>query len=539
MIKFRIGGAGHPFSIVTTSLILATIISTIFLLTSRVSATETDRLMIDPLLLTALAECRSIVTQVPDGFYPGWDFASLPVLFYKPGVQDVLINFPHQPEGFRPYKGFNPLGDETIFVRDGETFIEWDDQNTTREIDGVITLVVADPHSSQRNQIRGTIANQGDAAIQTWLDNWDFVASPYDNIRVILHEAFHAYQNHKAPEKGADEGSVSKYPLLDPTNNALSQLEGLILKDALLAEDQKTRSRKTAEFVAVRTHRQSLLPEEFATYENLNEFTEGTAKYIEFKLLSTETKLQASPEMYFAHGFHGYSVLPEIFKQELDDMVRIVGVTDNRFGNRFGGGPLRFKLYVLGAAQALLLDSFDPSWKKVIFDDGVFLCDLLRKALDLDPDEMNAALKRAQAEYGYTDLFAAKEEFQTEGQVFIQAKVNAIVNTDNTLVILNFSGFEIAGMGYTPFGVTRVDADRTIYDMVPLQVLFGEDKLLALKEVRPVLVDTGNSTVSFVTVASASDFTIGKSEGLDVANFQLEASSVITSVTGNQVKISF
>jgi len=356
---------------------------------------------------------------------------------------------------------------------------------------------------------------------------------------VILHDAFHVYQNHQAPEKGADEGSVSKYPLLDPTNNALSQLEGLILRDALLAEDQESRSRKTAEFIAVRMHRQSLLSEEFAAYENLNEFTEGTAKYIEFKLLSTETKLQASQDMYFAQGFHGYTVLPEILRHELDDMVSIVGVTDNRFGNRFGGGPLRFKLYVLGAAQALLLDYFDPSWKTVIFDDGVFLCDLLEKALDLDTDQINAALKRAQAEYGYADLYASKEEFQTEGLAFIQDKVDAIVNTDHTLVVLDFSGFEIAGMGYTPFGVTRVDDDRTIYDMVPLQVLFGEDILLALKEVRPVLVDTGNSTVSFVTEAAASDFTIGKSEGLDVANFQLQASSVTTSLTGNQVTITF
>jgi len=541
MTEHRIGGHGRLQLLKTTCLILAVLLSANILrpLATSASEVETDHLMIDPLLLTALAECRSIVTQVSDGFYPGWDFASLPVLFYKPGVQDVLINFPHQPEGFRRYQGFNPLGDETIFVRDGETFIEWDDQNTTREIDGVITLVVADTQSSQRNQIRGTVANQADSDINTWLDNWDFVASPYDKIRVILHEGFHAYQNHLAPEKGADESSVAQYPLLNPTNNALSQMEGLILRDALRTEDQEIRNRKTAEFVAVRTHRQSLLTEEFALYENLNEFTEGTAKYIEFKLLSTDQKLQASPDMYFAQGFHGYSVLPEIFQHELDDMVNIVGVTDNRFGNRFGGGPLRFKLYVLGAAQALLLDHFDPSWKKVIFEDGVFLCDLLEKSLALDTDQLKAALERAKTEYGFADLLAAKEVFQTEGVAFIQSKMDAILKTDKTLVVLDYSGFEIAGMGYTPFGVTRVDEDRTIYDMVPLQVLFGQDKLLALKEVRPVLVDTGNKTVSFVTEASIEQFTLGESAGLDIANFQLQAPSATTALAGNKVTINF
>jgi len=539
MIEYRTCGTSRFFLWTTTCLFMAIMVSTILLAPSSASETENDRLLIDPMLLTALAECRSIVTQVPDGFYPGWEFASLPVLFYKPGVQDVLINFPHMPEGFRRYQGFNPLGDETIYVRDEETYIEWDDQNTTREIDGVITLVVADTYSSQRNQIRGTIANQADADIQKWLDNWDFVPSPYEKIRVILHEAFHAHQNHLAPEKGADEGSVAMYPLLDPVNNALSQLEGLILKDALLAVDKKTRTRKTAEFVAVRSHRQSLLSEEFALYENLNEFTEGTAKYIEFKFLSLEQELQASSEMYFAPGFHGYSVLHEIFEHELDDMVNIVGVTDNRFGNRFGGGPLRFKLYVLGAAQALLLDHFDPSWKKVIFDDDVFLCDQLKKVLALNTDQMNAALKRAQVQYGYSDLLAGKKEFQTQGKEFIQAKVNAILKTDDTLVVLDYTGFEIAGMGYTPFGVTRVDANRTIYDMVPLQVLFGEDKLLSLKEVRPVLVDKSNNTVSFVTAAAADDFTAGNSAGIEVANFKIEAKSATTSKADNQVTITF
>lgn len=522
-------------------LLLATLLTFMAAITASCLAASDeigpDQLMIDPLLLVALAECRSIVDQTPDGFYPGWDFSSTPVLFYKPGVQDVLINFPHQPEGFRRYQGFNPLGDETIYVRDGETYIEWDDQNTQREIDGVITLVVADPLSSQRNMIRGTVLNQSASAVQSWLDDWNFVVTPYDKIRVILHEAFHAYQSHLAPEKGADESSVARYPLLDSTNNALSHLEGLILRDALTAKKPAVRRQKAAEFVAVRTQRQSLLADEFAAYENLNEFVEGTAKYIEFKFLATGQDLQAGSQMYFWQGFQGYSVLPDLFDHELEDMIKIIGVTDDRFGNRFGGGPLRFKLYVLGAAQALLLDDLDPAWKQVIFEDNIYLCDLLRDALALNPAELGAALASAKTTYDYSNLLAAKTEFEGEGRVFIQAKVDEILETESTRIVLDYSGFEIAGMGYTPFGVTSVDPARTIYDMVPLQVLFGEDTLLELREVRPVLVDTEQNQIIFVTDTPVAEFTVGKSSGLEVANFALTASGVETTVSDNTVTI--
>ncbi len=516
----------------------------IFLLlaTAPIAAVATepgaDKLEIDPLLLVALAECRSIVEQTPDGFYPGWDFAATPVLFYKPGVQDVLINYPHQPEGFRVYRGFNPLGDETIYIRDGETYVEWDDQNTQREIDGVTTLIVADPTSSQRNSIRGTFLNASRDDVQSWLDDWNFVGSPYDKIRVILHEAFHAYQHAQAPEKGADEGTVSEYPLLDPENNALSHLEGLILRDALATDDLAVRRARTAEFIAVRTYRQSLLPAESAAYENLNEFVEGTAKYIEFKLLTSGSNLESGSDIYFWQGFHGYQELAQIFDHELEDMIKVIGVTDDRFGNRFGAGPLRFKLYVLGAAQALLLDDFAPQWKKVVFDDDVYLCDLLGEAFDLDQDQLTSALASAKSSYNYPELLAAKQEFEAEGNAFIQAKVDAILNTEETRIVLDYTGFEIAGMGYTPFGVTRVDAERTIYDMVPLQVLFGEDKLLALSEVRPVLVDQQNHQVTFVTSTPVDEFTAGASAGLQIGNFQLQAPSVQTAVEGNTVMIT-
>ncbi len=498
-----------------------------------------DRLEIDPMLLVALKECRNIVEQMPGGFYPGWDFAAMPVLFYKPGVQDLLINFPHAPEGFREYRGFSPLGDERIYVRDGETTIAWDDQNTTREIDGVITLVVADTQSSLRNNLRGVFNQQDAAFINNWLDDWSFQSSPYGKIQLILHEAFHAHQAHLAPEKGADEGSISRYPLLDPINNALSQLEGFVLRDALLATDEDVFHSKVAEFVAIRRHRQGRLEQEAVDYENLNEFVEGTAKYIEYRFLKDGRDLEAREESYYHQGFHGFSKLPELFAEQLDDMVAVIGVTDDRFGNKFGGGPLRFKLYDLGAAQSLLLDRIRPGWQAEIFADGVYLCDLIADSAALGGKEEAAALARAKQEHGYETLLAGKREFEVEGRRFIQAKVDAILKTEQTLVSLDFSGSEITGMGYTPFGVTQVGPESAIYDMVPLQVKFDEDKLLSLKQVRPVLLDKDSRELHFAVDIPVAEFVAGVMAGLDNDSFVFQASAIDVATAGNKVSISW
>ncbi len=497
-----------------------------------------DQLLIDPMLLVALAECRNIVDQIPGGFYPGWDFASLPVLFYKPGVQDVLVNFPHRPEGFRIHGGFNPLGDETIYIRDGETFIEWDDQNTTREIDGVITLVVADSYSSLRNQLRGNFNNRSPEDVNNWLEDWSFQPSPYDKIKVILHEAFHAHQAHLAPDKAGDEQTVGVYPLLDPINNALSQMEGLVLRDALITKDESEFRVKAAEFSAIRRHRQGRLSQECIDYENLNEFSEGTAKYIEYRFLRDGQSLRPLRESYYDQGFQGFAICPELFENQLANMVKIIGVTDDRFGNKFGAGPLRFKLYDLGAAQSLMLDRIRPGWQTEIFADDVFLCELIHQSLALDATDEAAALARAKSGYDYDLLLSEKHQFKAEGDLFILAKVDEILKTDQTLVTLNYEAFEITGMGYTPFGVTQVGPESAIYDMVPLQVKFGEATLLSLKRAQPVLLDEEARELSFAISTPVDDFSPATVAGLDNEFFSLESKALSLAAHGNRITIT-
>jgi len=72
-------------------------------------AQNSAELRIDPLLLVSLKECRNVTNNLGDALFPGWDFQKTPVLFYRPNVQELLINYPHKPKGFSLYTGFDPL----------------------------------------------------------------------------------------------------------------------------------------------------------------------------------------------------------------------------------------------------------------------------------------------------------------------------------------------------------------------------------------------------------------------------------------------
>ena len=162
-----------------------TLLSLLLLLLFTGEASFSQRateLRVDPLLLVSLKECRNITKSLGNQLFPGWDFQKTPILFYRPNVQELLINFPHKPAGFSEYSGFSPLGNEIIYVRNNTTLIDIDDQNTARVIDGVPVLVVADQFSRMRAQLRGVVDSRPKEGLIDWMDRWYFIRSSYSFI---------------------------------------------------------------------------------------------------------------------------------------------------------------------------------------------------------------------------------------------------------------------------------------------------------------------------------------------------------------------
>ena len=494
-----------------------------------ISAQTIDRLKINPLQLVTFKETKNITNTLGGELFPGYDFSKMPALFYRPKVQELLVNYPHRPQGFSVYTGFNPLPGVTIYARNDSTLFKIDDQNTNTKIEDIGVLVVADYFSSMRNRFRDVATNRDKDFVSEWLDEWEFIPSPYDEIRKMLHEGFHVYQATNAPEKFANESNVADYPLLDPVNNSLCVLEGKILRDALLSDLHETRLEKAKELCAIRTYRHSLLKKEIAEYENLNEYVEGLAKYIEYKFLKTGDKVKPIDEMYYVNGFRGYKeVLQKHFKNEMEDMVSVISVSDNRFGNKYGSGPMRFRLYYSGACLALILDEVMPEWKKNIFKDGVYLGDLLKNTLQLSEEQSKTYLEKAKTQYDYNKTLEEKKIFEAEGKEKIQEKLNAILNSQNTLITISYKNYnEIKGMSYTPFGITQINEDAAIYDLVPIVIVIAKDKKLVFKKIIPVYIDDKSKEITFevkTPVLELESFSGGKLETDDftLAEFNTE-----------------
>lgn len=259
-------------------------------------------------------------------------------------------------------------------------------------------------------------------------------------------------------------------------------------------------------------------------YENLNEYSEGLAKYVEYKFMKSGEAIEPTKEMYFDQGFNGYrGILAKHFRDAMDNMVNIVAVNDDRFGNKFGSGPLRFKLYDLGACQALLLDYVTPHWKETIFQPTIYLTDLLKQSVGLKADELKRYLDQAKVEYKYDEAYRSKVEFEKEGKQKIEEKVASILKTEKTLVKISYSGVtqKARVARYTPFGVTQVGKQSTIYEMVPALVIFKKGVMLDFRQAIPVLVDQEKQQIIFAIDTAPSMLIVDSQNKLNIAEFSL------------------
>lgn len=113
------------------------------------------------------------------------------------------------------------------------------------------------------------------------------------------------------------------------------------------------------------------LSPELIAYEQQREWVEGLARYAElatWRQAYLDEEYQPLPEALALSDFHAYQGFPQRLAQEIDQIPRMAS---NEGDGRF---------YYSGFAQAALLDRLLPDWKERIFQDGVWLDELLKEA---------------------------------------------------------------------------------------------------------------------------------------------------------------
>jgi len=457
-------------------------------------------LRVDPLLIAEAAEVWTVVASPSNPVWPGWDASKTPLLFYLPGQQDVLINHPRPPAGFVPYAGPVGFPGARVAVKNGPTLIEADGQNTSKDVAGVQTLVVADTLSNLRNRVSGLLLDTRPAAekVRT-LGLLDMATDHYHQLAFVVHEAFHVFQHTQAPDKGANEMALLNYPVLSVENNVGWAEEGAALAEALRATGAGVSRRAAVRWLALRNNRRASLPPAAVDYEDRVEFSEGLAKYTEYRLFQALEGRRPGAAMSWAQGFAGYGNLSPLRNELIDDMVKNMSGAVVVNNDPYGTAPVRFRLYYSGMGVGVLLDRLLPAWKQRIFRRDVSLTSLAGEALKPSQAEMAKALEDTRAEPGHAALVESKTKLAEEGKAHAEAVLNDIEKGPGTGLVIDYSNLESPrlGMGFTPFGITRVDGERTIFSQVPIRVAFGKEGEVTQKVAVPLLRDTGRRLVRF------------------------------------------
>ena len=441
------------------------------LFSSAAFADETNRLEVDPLLIRQAHAVWQVIASPDNSIWPGWDASDTPIMIYLPGVQEILINHPNVPDDFKKYTGPVKFGDYDIFFRNKTTVLELDGQNTSIDVFGVRTLVVADTLSNRKNNLRGILDDP--TPTEKKLKNLQYSslrAGAYSQLALIAHEAFHVFQERELGHGYANEANIKLYPCLSVENNVGNSLEALALEESLFATDEKVAREAAIRWLAIRKDRRSKLDPRMIEYEDRNEFIEGTAKYVEVKLMEVLEGTEPEPTLWFAQGFSGFEDLSWHRKNTINAMGRILSGQISVNNDRYGTSPVRFRLYYSGTAIALLLDQIAPNWKRDIADPKATLTSLAEKALAATDEELKAALAKAQSGEAYEKLVAEKEQLYKEGTEDTQKMLSKIVDGPNLLTVdYSALGTDDVGLAFTPFGVRAVDAHRTIFSMTNIR----------------------------------------------------------------------
>lgn len=462
-------------------------------------------LQIDPMLIVQARAVWEVIAAEPNPVWPGWNAADTPVLIYLPGQQDVLINHPNPPEGFNAYDGHAHWPGTRIFVHNGPTLIEWDGQNTTTQVNGITTLVIADTLSNRKQQVGGLLADPRPAEQKLAdLSYAQLATDPYEQMALVVHEAFHVFQRRRAPGKHADERAVRLYPCLSAPNNIAVALEGQALADCLRATTAVTARAAAIRFLAVRMDRRQALAPAAIEYEDRNEFVEGLAKYTELKLFDVLQGLDPPVELWLAQGFGGFADLSAQRESRARQLARHTSGDVNVNNDPYGASPVRARLYYSGMAIAAALDRFDPGWKDRIFDPEASLTGLLSESVAPTAAELAAARQAAISGPEYATLVEAKARLAEEGLRDTERLVASITGGPNTAVLVDYSDLpeESVGLAFTPFGVRPVDKHRTVYTLAPIQASFGSPSNGFRQDVpRPTLEDREARTFQFPLTA--------------------------------------
>jgi len=207
---------------------------------------------------------------------------------------------------------------------------------------------------------------------------------------VIIHESFHRFQiNYQV---NPEDIKIPDYTDLKMSKNLY--LEAILLHDALVVENIETKKELVRMFLAVRNNRREGLDTGEVNFEQLQEWKEGTAFYVDRKalIMLDEIKYKTRVLNTGFSDFHGFSLKNDL-ERMIFEMLKAVGRNIDL--------PI-LKCYYFGMAQCFLLDQLEvEDWKKSLLSEMKYPETLLSEYCDYSDIERNTYLNEALKKYKY------------------------------------------------------------------------------------------------------------------------------------------
>jgi hypothetical protein len=206
------------------------------------------------------------------------------------------------------------------------------------------------------------------------------------------HELFHVFQLGVWSPRA---GNLAINPDVHFATHA--ELEGIALERAYLETDPGKCRAHVLDFLAARRlKRQSLRPTEVAQ-EREEEVREGTATYVEMRLLERlKEGYRPGIEKSDDPGFEGFRTAKDLLDLKLAFFRKERGESTSS----------RNRCYFYGALQALLLSRFSPGWQQDFFQKDTVLENRLQAGLHISEAELGQAEKGLPERYPLAEIQA-------------------------------------------------------------------------------------------------------------------------------------
>ena len=327
-----------------------------------------DRL--DPLDKARTAEALNVKARLGNSLWPEWAASRNPIILWN-RAYEFLLNYPGTPH----------LAWEAV---PGEAFNGWpyyrkpaaDPQNFAVPIGDVWAASMATKTETDVFLI-DTFHSRFPTPLKQVFPYRLLIQPSETQIGGVLHEDFHVFEHLAAMDRLAQAEAAHRYgdqyeAAAESFQAGLKQEAGLLAKALVTTTDEDVAS-YVSQFLLARDGRRNStrLAAELIDYERWLEWEEGMAKYVEvnsYRLASQTTGYSPLAEMAADPYFKAYKKFNSRWSQELFQLRNPSGSSETRF-------------YNIGMAESFLLDRLKPDWKATVMQEGVFLEDLLRQAV--------------------------------------------------------------------------------------------------------------------------------------------------------------